>query len=208
MKVLVACEYSGRVRDAFLRRGHDAISCDLLPSETPGPHYKGDVFDIIGQGFDLMIAHPPCTYLSRAGARWLHKGGKIDQERYQKGLEAKSFLLKLLDAPIPRIAVENPTPLKIYGLPEPTQAIHPWMFGHPYSKRTLLWLKNLPPLAPTNVIEERSPWLPSNTGGAKRGQKHSRGVAKDWKEASRTFEGVAEAMAEQWGGLDTKEHTP
>lgn len=200
MRVLVACEYSGKVREAFRARGHDAWSCDLLPSDDDSPfHIQGDVLPLLGQGWDLMIAHPPCTYLSRAGARWLHKGGEIDQERLAKGMSGKEFLLALLNAPIPKIAVENPTPLKIFGLPEPTQAIQPYQFGHPFSKRTLLWLKNLPPLEPTNVLSEYRPFLPSNTGGAKRGQKATRGVAKDWKEASTTFSGVAAAMAEQWG---------
>lgn len=199
MKVLVACEYSGVVRDAFIARGHEAISCDLLPTDRSGPHYQGDVMDIIGENWDLMIAHPPCTYLSRAGARWLHKGGRIDQERLALGMDAKDFFLRLLNAPIPRIAVENPTPLKIFNLPSPTQVIQPYQFGHPYSKRTLLWLKNLPPLQQTNILEEYRPFLPSNTGGAKRGQKATRGVAKDWKEASTTFKGIAEAMASQWG---------
>jgi hypothetical protein len=177
------------------------LSCDLLPTDVPGPHHQGDVFEVIGEGWDLMIAHPPCTYLSRAGARWLHKGGNIDQDRLAQGHEAKAFFMALLNADIPRIAVENPTPLKIFELPEPTQAIQPWQYGHPYSKRTLLWLRNLPDLKPTCIVENHSPFLPSNTGGAKRGQAHSRGTAKNWKEASTTFKGIAEAMATQWGDL-------
>lgn len=153
MKVLIACEYSGRVREAFRKLGHDAWSCDLLPSDDNSPyHIQGDVIPLLGQGWDLMVAHPPCTYLSRAGARWLHKGGMIDGKRYASGLLGKSFFFQLLNAPIPRIAVENPTPLKIYQLPMHTQVVQPYQFGHPYSKRTLLWLKNLPPLVPTNVL--------------------------------------------------------
>ena len=199
MKVLVACEYSGAVRDAFRAKGHDAMSCDLLPTETPGPHYQGDVCDVLNDGWDLMIAHPPCTYLSRAGARWLHGGGNINLERLAQGMKAKAFFLSLLNAPIPKIAIENPTPLKIFQLPVNTQAIQPYEFGHPYSKRTLLWLKGLPPLVPTKVMPSWVPYLPSNTGGAKRGQKATKGIAKDWKESSRTFLGIAAAMAEQWG---------
>jgi len=201
VRVLVACEFSGRVRDAFLKRGHDTISCDLLPTESPGSHYQGDVFDIIDDGWDLMIAHPPCTYLSKAGARWLHQGGTINKQRYEKGLEAKEFFLKLLNANIPRIAIENPTPLKIYELPKHNQTIQPYMFGHPFSKRTLLWLKNLPKLKPTEVIKNYFPFLPSNTGGKKRGQQYSFGVSKSSKESSTTFKGVADAMAEQWGKI-------
>jgi hypothetical protein len=145
-----------------------------------------------------MIAHPPCTYLSRAGARWLHQGGSINQERYKKGLEAKEFFLSLLNANIPRIAIENPTPLKIYGLPKHTQSIQPYMFGHPFSKKTLLWLKGLPELKATDLIKEYSPYLPSNTGGKKRGQKFKiKNVVRDPKEASKTFKGIAEAMAKE-----------
>jgi len=208
MKVLVACEYSGRVRDAFIERGHEVMSCDLLPGEGKytDKHMQGDVLDVIWWGWDLMIAHPPCTYLSKAGARWLHAGGEINQERLALGMEGKRFLLQLLNAQkegyVDRVAVENPTPLKIFDLPEPTQAIQPYQFGHPYSKRTLLWLRNLPPLVPTNILEEYRPFLPSNTGGAARGQKATKGVAKDWKEASTTFQGIADAMADQWGSLE------
>ena len=200
MKVLIACEFSGRVRDAFIAKGHDAVSCDLLPTETPGPHYQGNVFDVINDGWDLMIAHPPCTYLSKAGARWLYGGGKIDKERYELGLKAKELFLRLLNSGVPRTAIENPTPLKIYELPEHSQAIQPYEFGHPYSKRTLLWLKNLPQLVPTNILNEYKPFLPSNVGGKKRGQSYSFGVARNAKESSTTFQGIADAMAEQWGG--------
>lgn len=201
MKVLIACEYSGTVRDAFIKAGHDALSCDLEPTEKPGPHYQGSILDIIDKGWDMMIAHPPCTYLSRAGARWLHKAGSIDPDRYQKGLEAKAFWEAMFNANIKRIAVENPTPLKLFGLPTPHQVVQPFEFGHPYSKRTLLWLKNLPPLMPTNIITNHTPFLPSNTGGKKRGQAFSRGVAKNAVESSRTFQGIADAMANQWGNL-------
>ena len=200
MRVLVACEYSGTVRDAFIKAGHDAMSCDLLPTDVPGPHYQGDVFDIIDKGWDMIIAHPPCTYLSRAGARWTYKGGKLDEERYLDGLRAKHFFMRLLNADCTMIAVENPTPMKVFDLPPYTQAVQPYEFGHPYSKRTLLWLKNLPKLTPTNVLKEFTPYLPSNTGGKNRGQSYSRGTSKNWKQSAKTFQGIADAMASQWGG--------
>lgn len=201
MKILIACEESQAVCKAFRKKGHEAYSCDILPASGGNPewHIQGDVLEHLNDGWDMMIAHPPCTYLSKAGARWLHGGGKINQERYHLGLQAKDFFLSLLNADIPRIAIENPTPLKIYELPLHNQAIQPYQFGHPYSKRTLLWLKNLPLLMPTNEVKKYRVFLPSNTGGAKRGQKHTAGVAKDWKEASTTFQGIADAMAEQWG---------
>ncbi len=200
MRVLVACEYSGRVRDAFARRGHEAWSCDLEPSETSGLHYRGDVFDILhSQSWDLMIAHPPCTYLSKAGARWLHGGGTINKERAKRGKEAAKFFISLLSADISCIAIENPTPLKYFGLPQHTQVVQPYEYGEGYSKRTLLWLRGLPPLVPTDIRMDFVPFMPSNTGGFSRGQGGGRGVAHDATTASRTFQGIADAMAEQWG---------
>ena len=201
MRVLIACEESATVRVAFEKEGHEAWSCDVQPSRVAGNHIQADVLSVLGDGWDLMIAHPPCTYLSKAGARWLYGGGEINQERYELGMKAKEFFMQLLNSNIPMIAVENPTPLKIWELPKETQAIQPYEFGHPYSKRTLLWLKNLPPLVPTNKLDEYKPFLPSNTGGKKRGQAHSFGVARNAKESSKTFEGVAQAMAQQWGRL-------
>ena len=198
MRVLVACEYSGAVRDEFIKLGHDAMSCDLLPTDVPGPHYEGDVFDIINDGWDLMIAHPPCTFISRARARWMYQNNNINKNRLVKALEAKDFFMRLYNADIEKIAIENPTPLKILNMPLPSQAIQPYEFGHPFSKRTLLWLKNLPLLKPTNILNEYTPFLPSNTGGAKRGQKTHKGTAKNWKESSTTFQGIAKAMADQW----------
>jgi hypothetical protein len=198
MRVLIACEYSGAVRDEFLKLGHDAMSCDLLPTDVPGPHYQGDVFDIINDGWDLMIAHPPCTYISRAGARWMYENNKINKIRLQQALEAKQFFLNLFNSNIKYIALENPTPLTILKMPQFTQAVQPFEFGHPYSKRTLLWLKNLPLLKSTNIIREYEPFLPSNTGGKKKGQSYSFGVSKNWKDSSTTFKGIAKAMAEQW----------
>lgn len=206
MRVLIACEESATVRMAFELLGHDAWSCDILPSRIPGNHIQGDVIPLLGDGWDLMVAHPPCTYLSKAGARWLYGGGKINQERYGLGIEAKEFFLTLLNAPIPMIAVENPTPLKIWELPPFSQVIQPYEYGHPYSKRTLLWLKNLPPLVPTNLVKEFKPFLPSNTGGKSRGQSYSFGIARNATESSKTFEGIAAAMAEQWGGFLSSSH--
>ena len=198
MRVLVACEYSGAVRDEFIKLGHDAMSCDLLPTDVQGPHYQGDVFDIINDGWDLMIAHPPCTYISRAGARWMYQNNQVNKKRLSQALDAKDFFMRLYNADIEKIALENPTPLQILKMPLPSQAIQPYYFGHPFSKRTLLWLKNLPLLRPTNILNEYTPFLPSNTGGAKRGQKTNRGTAKNWKESSTTFKGIAKAMADQW----------
>lgn len=200
MKVLVACEYSGTVRDAFIKRGHDAVSCDILPTDSPGPHYQGDVLDILNDGWDLMIAHPPCTFMSNAGARWMYPTkGNIDQKRLDKALEAKEFFMTFLNADIPKICVENPNPLKIVMLPQHTQIIQPFEYGEPYSKKTLLWLKGLPKLIPTCIIHEHTTFCPSNTGGKKRGEKYSNGVAKNGHTRSKTFQGIAEAMASQWG---------
>jgi hypothetical protein len=192
MRVLIACEYSGRVRDAFIRAGHNAMSCDLLPTEAPGPHYQGSVLDIINDGWDLMIAHPPCTYLSNAGARWLYAGGKLNQQRYETGLEAKEFFLALMNAEIPMIAIENPVPSKVFDLPRYTQAIQPYEFGHLFKKKTCLWLKNLPKLNPTSIVETReSTKIPGNW--------FNKGGKERQKERARTFSGIAEAMANQWG---------
>jgi len=194
MKVLVACEFSGTVRDAFIRGGHDAMSCDLLPTDVPGPHYKGDVMDVIGAGWDLMIAHPPCTYISNAGARHLYSKKILNKDRYHKGMEAVKFFMALYNAKIPRIAVENPIPSKVYGLPQYSQTIQPYEYGHPFQKRTCLWLKNLPLLKPTNIVQKGEStkvvgnWF--NAGGKDR-----------QKNRAKTFEGIADAMAQQWGNL-------
>ena len=194
MKVLVACEYSGRVRDAFAKLGHEAWSCDIIPTEAPGNHYEGSVLDILDNGWDLMIAHPPCTYLSNAGARHLYPKGQLNQERLKKGLVAKEFFMALYNAKIPRIAIENPTPSKVFGLPQYSQVIQPYEYGHPYQKRTCLWLVGLQKLMPTKIVEERQStkvvgnWF--NKGGKER-----------QKERARTFQGIADAMANQWGNL-------
>ena len=203
MRVLVACEESQTVCKAFRELGHEAYSCDIIECSGGHPewHIQDDAVSVAyRERWDLMIAHPPCTYMSKAGARWMYpRAGVLSPERFRLAMQARDFFFKLLEAPIPRIAVENPLPLKIVGLPKPSQIIQPYEFGHPYSKKTLLWLKNLPPLVPTNVVQDYKPFLPSNTGGVSRGQKHSRGVAKNAKESSVTFSGVAKAMAEQWG---------
>jgi len=183
VKILVACEYSGRVRDAFIAAGHEAVSCDLLPTEIDGPHYLGQVEDIIGDGWDLMVAHPPCTYLAASGARWW-SGRRAEQE------DALAFVRLLLDAPIDRIALENPIGCISTRIRKPEQIIHPWQFGHGEVKATCLWLKGLPPLVPTNVVDGREPRV------------HRMAPSPDrWKERSRTYTGIAAAMAAQWGEL-------
>ena len=181
MKVLVACEFSGLVRDAFIKKGHKAISCDFLPTERPGPHYEGDVFDILDSSFDLLIAFPPCTHLAVSGARWFK-----DKKQEQK--EALSFVRRLMEAPIERIAIENPISVISSKIRKPDQIIQPWMFGHGETKATCLWLKNLEKLVPTNIVEGREARI------------HKMPPSKDrWRERSRTFTGIAEAMSEQWG---------
>jgi site-specific DNA-cytosine methylase len=195
MRVLVACEFSGVVRDAFRKRGHDAWSCDLVETEEPGPHIQGDVLNHLEEGWDLMIAHPPCTYLSRAGARWW----KIP-ERAPLADNAAEFVFKLRDASVARIAIENPIGQLNRRWRYPDQVIQPWQFGHPYSKATCLWLKELPLLTPTKVVSDYTPLLPSNVGwNARKGQKSHPGHTRSAKIASTTFQGIADAMAEQWG---------
>ncbi len=198
--MLVACEFSGTVRDAFAALGHDAWSCDLLPTETACQHIHGDVLKVLGWGWDMLIAHPPCTYLSRAGARWWKEPGRAELAD-----KAAAFVFALRDAPIERIAIENPIGQLNQRWRYPDQTIQPWQFGHPFTKATCLWLKNLPPLLDTEVCTERPALLPSNTGsGKRRGQNSQAGVAMDWKDRSRTFPGIAKAMAMQWGGLVAK----
>lgn len=208
MRVLVACEYSGAVRDAFIRAGHDAMSCDLLPTDSPGPHYQGDVRDLLGDGWDLLIAHPPCTYLCNSGVRWLTDGytagaaTKMQRalDRWPDMVEAAVFFRELLDAPIPRVAVENPVmhghAAKIIGARQ-TQVIQPWMFGHPETKATGLWLRGLPPLRETNNVRDVMLTLPPK----ERNRIHYATPGPDrWKLRSTTFSGIAAAMADQWGG--------
>lgn len=198
MRVLVACECSGVVRDAFLRQGHDAVSCDLLPSEVDGPHLIADALAAAyAFKWDLMIAHPPCTYLSRAGARWWNQPG-----REEKAVDAANFAMSLYECPIPMVCIENPIGQLNSRWRYPDQMIEPWWFGHPYSKATCLWLKNLPILVATHICAEYTPLLPSNVGhGRRKGQSSHRGHVHNAKDASRTFTGVGEAMADQWGAL-------
>ncbi|HOU68485.1 MAG TPA: hypothetical protein PKW49_07920 [Paludibacteraceae bacterium] len=206
-KVLVACEESQTVCKAFRALGIEAYSCDLQEPSGGRPewHIQDDAIKVaydLSYKWDMMIAHPPCTYMSKAGARWMYPtAGNLNQERFELAMEAKDMFMKLLNAPIKYIAVENPVPLKVVGLPKHSQAVQPYEYGHEYSKKTLLWLKNLPLLKPTDVVENYKPYLPSNTGGKKRGQSYSIGTAKNAKESSKTFEGIARAMAEQWGNL-------
>ena len=181
MKVLIACEYSGTVRDAFIAQGHDAISCDLLSTDAPGPHYQGDVRDILNDGFDLMIAHPPCTHLAVSGARWF-------KDKQEEQAEALDFVRLLLSAPIDKIALENPISIISSRIRKPNQIIQPWQFGHGETKATCLWLKNLPCLTPTNIVEGREAKVHRMSPGPDR-----------WKLRSTTYKGIAQAMAEQWG---------
>ena len=184
MNVLVGCEYSGRVRQAFRDRGHDAWSCDLLPSEDDSPfHIQGDVLSLLGDGWDLAIFHPPCTHLAVSGAQ--HFPEKIADGRQQEALE---FVRILLDAPIPRIALENPVSIISSRIRKPDQVIQPYMFGHGETKATCLWLKNLPKLVPTQIVSGRDPRIHKMAPGPDR-----------WKERSRTYPGIAQAMAMQWG---------
>lgn len=190
MKVLVACEYSGRVRDAFVAAGHEAISCDLLPTESPGPHYQGDVFDIIDDGWDLMVAHPPCTYLAVSGLHW----NKRILGRAEKTEKALDFVQRLLNTDIEKIALENPISCISSRIRKPDQIIQPWQFGHPESKRTCLWLKNLPPLQHTNVLQKPRSGKWNNqtpSGNNKLGPSPDR-----WKKRSLTYLGIAQAMAD------------
>lgn len=193
MRVLVACEFSGIVRDAFKEAGHFAVSCDLLESERPGLHFRGDVRELVAEvPFDLMIAHPPCTHLAVSGARWF-------KEKQQEQAESLAFVQTLLDAPIPMIALENPISIISSRIRKPDQIIQPWMFGHGEVKATCLWLKNLPKLQPTEIVEGRQPRV-----------HHAAPSPDRWKERSRTLPGIAAAMAQQWGALmahtDSRNH--
>jgi len=187
MKVLIACEFSGTVREAFKAKGHDSWSCDLLDTDIPGQHIKGDVLNILDQGWDLMIAHPPCTHLAVSGARWFK-----DKREEQK--EALEFVTNLLEAPIPKIALENPVSIISSKIRKPDQIIQPWMFGEDASKTTCLWLKNLPLLQPTDIIRKERYANQTPSGQNNLGPSPDR-----WKERSKTYQGIADAMAEQWG---------
>jgi site-specific DNA-cytosine methylase len=181
MRVLVACEFSGVVREAFKNKGHYAMSCDLLDTEIAGFHYKGDIRDVLNDKWDLMIAHPPCTHLAVSGARWFKD--KIEEQK-----EALEFVRLLLNANVNKIALENPISIISSRIRKPDQIIQPWMFGHGETKSTCLWLKNLPKLIPTDIVDGREQRI------------HKMAPSPDrWKERSRTYEGIAQAMANQWG---------
>ena len=201
LKVLIACEESQTTCKAFRALGHEAYSCDIQDCSGGHPewHFKQDVLPLLREPWDLIIAHPPCTFMSKAGARWMYPtAGTISDERYQLSQEAKAFFMEFWNCPCPHLAIENPVPLQIVGLPKPTQAIQPYEYGDPYSKKTLLWLRGLPELRPTKVLKEHTPWMPSNTSGFAHGQGGSRGIAHDQRMASKTFEGIAAAFADQW----------
>jgi len=183
LKVLVACEYSGRVRDAFIAKGHQAMSCDLLPTDQPGPHYQGYVEHILDDGWDLMICHPPCTHLAVSGAR--HFAAKKASGVQDQALD---FVRMLLNANIPKIALENPISIISSRIRKPDQIIQPWQFGHGETKATCLWLKNLPKLVPTNIVDGRSDRIHKMPPSPNR-----------WKLRSTTYQGIADAMAQQWG---------
>ncbi len=192
MKILIACEYSWTVRDAFRKLGHDAWSCDIIPSDWDNTyHIQDDVLNHLNDWWDMMIAHPPCTYLSNAWARFLYPKGILNEERLAKGQEAKEFFLKLWNAPIEKIAIENPVPSTVYGLPKYNHTIQPYEFWHPFQKKTCLWLKNLPPLIPTHIVEKpqstKIAWNWFNKWGKDR-----------QKNRAKTFQWIADAMASQW----------
>jgi len=192
VKILVACEYSGKVRDAFRALGHDAVSCDIMPTDVPGPHYQGDMFDIINEGWDMMIAFPPCTHLAVSGAK--HFAKKRADGRQQQGID---FFMRVINAPIPRIAVENPVGIMSTLYRKPDQIIQPWMFGDQAQKSTCLWLKNLPLLVSTNIVDKGEFYVsPSGKKMPLWFSKH-----KSAKVRSTTFDGIAQAMANQWGNL-------
>ncbi len=202
MKVLVACEESQVVTMAFRNFGHEAYSCDI--QDCSGGHLewhiKDDVLSHLLDGWDLIIAFPPCTYLSNAGARWLYPTkGNIDPIRFEKGMQAKKFFMSIMNADCPKICAENPASSKVFDMPPHDQIIHPYMFGHPYTKKTLLRLKGLPPLKPTNQVVPVGPYVPSGTSRKIKGKYGAAKRGEDSKNRSKTFPGVGMAMAEQWG---------
>lgn len=219
LNALVACEESQAVCKALLENGWNAFSCDIQPCSggRPDRHIQGDVLPLLNGDcefetmdgkkhridgkWDLLIAHPPCTFLSNAGARWLWAGQKLNEERYAKGLDAKEFFLKFWNADCPKICIENPVPSSVYNLPECSQFVQPYEYGHPYSKKTCLWLKGLPPLRPTEIIAEHKPFVSSGSYSKTHDPKYKGASRKGGSEKSRskTFPGIAKAMAEQWG---------
>jgi hypothetical protein len=192
MRVLVACEFSGIVREAFKNKGHDAWSCDLLPTEIPGQHHQGDVLDVIQGDWDLMIAHPPCNYMSNAGARFMYPKGLLNRDRLELALQGKEFFMELWTAPINKICIENPIPSSVVGLPPCNQIVQPYYFGDAVQKKTCLWLKNLPPLMSTVICSRpQSSKVPGNW--------FNKGGKDRQKNRAKTFQGIANAMADQWG---------
>ena len=203
MKVLVACEESQAVTKELRKLGHEAYSCDIIPCSGGHPewHIQVDARELLKMKWDMIIAHPPCTYLTNAGAVRMRVKGEIQPERYAKAMEAKSFFMQFYNADCPRIAVENPTPMKIVGLPPYTQAIQPYQFGHHYSKRTCLWLKGLPKLVPTEIIDRHEPYVNGGCKDAHGNYRRFQGrKERDPLTRSKTFPGIAKAMAEQWAG--------
>ncbi len=223
INVLVACEESQRVCMAFRERGFNAFSCDIQECSSGHPEYHilGDAVKALDAGeittmdgtthdipkWDLLIAHPPCTYLSNAGARHLWKGHQLQADRVMLGIKARDFFMEFYRANIPLVAVENPVPSKIFVMPKYSQIIQPYHFGHPYTKRTCLWLKNLPPLEPTNIVEPTETWCPSGSYSHKHGEQHKGMFTTDRaKNRAKTFPGIAKAFAEQWGDYILQEH--
>lgn len=225
MNVLIACEESQEVCKAFRDKGHNAFSCDIQPCSGGRPewHINGDAIPLLDGNcsfkteneqkhyilnWDLIIAHPPCTYISNAGARWLYAGHKLNKSRYEQGLEGKSFFMKFYNANCPRVAIENPIPSKIFDMPEYNQMIQPFEFGEPWSKKTCLWLKGLPMLKPTNVLTEYKPFCSSGSYSKGHDPKYKGASRKGGssKSRSKTFRGIAEAMAEQWGKEQTNDN--
>lgn len=204
MRVLVACEESQEVCKAFRALGHEAYSCDLQPCSGGHPewHLQVDALELLKMPWDLIIAHPPCTYLTNAGARWLFAGHKLNKDRYQKGLDGKAFFMAFLNHDCPRIAVENPIPSAVFEIPPCSQVVQPYEYGHPYSKKTCLLLKGLPPLQPTHIVENHVPFISSGTYSKTHDPKYKGASRKGGssKSRSKTFPGIAAAMAEQWGG--------
>lgn len=216
INVLVACEESQRVCMAFRESGFKAYSCDIQEPSGGHPewHILGDAIEAVNGGrvttmngqkhdvgkWDLLIAHPPCTYLSNAGARHLWQGHQLQADRVIQGIKARDFFMAFYNADIPKVAVENPVPSKVFAMPAYTQIVQPWQFGHPYTKRTCLWLKELPPLVPTGIVEPTATWCPSGSYSHKHGEKHKGVFTTDRaKNRAKTFHGIAKAMAEQWG---------
>ena len=195
MRILVACEESQAVANELRKLGHEAYSCDILPCSGGHPEYhlQVDAAELLKMKWDMIIAFPPCTYLSNAGAKHLYRGGQLNTDRYEKGLKAKEFFLKFLNADCPRIVVENPISSRVFEMPKHSQEIQPWQFGHPTTKKTRLWLKGLPPLQPTKIVDPKSNCHEAGTWFMKGGKDRQ-------KNRSKTFPGIAKAIAEQYGG--------